>query len=543
MTNEAKAPRSLLRVSAKLLRGGTLHLCLIAAVVFAQRLALVLSVLSLSKLGPRKSALLLLGAGALSVLRSRAAFHLTRRVRNNLLAFYLEPFVFAPAPLLPRGEIIAARLSIALSTLVAYSVDGIAVLLGASLALIPLLYWLSQELGPMALLPIGTAGILGAASTLVLSSRVEKSWSHAFEHARILLADISAAFEGAVDLRAHGQQNTYKHSLLERASQWSGAEGQARLQSAASRWGTLAFTLGTALGISALVSPQLFSDEREGGIYKTFLLVIACIPTLQSISGSIANLWYSRNDLEYLSGLENQFRPFAEISDRKYSENPEEPIDSSAGLQLDQIEFKYPAAPKPVFQKALSQEIPARGLITITGKNGAGKTTLLYLLLGLFEPTRGRIFAGEKEIHLRNSNWQKSIAFLSQRPFQRKDASLAQNLRAFDPDSPDQNLLSALEQVGMLDTLKKRAGSEKALLSMPLSSLSSGEARRVLLARVLLRKADTLILDEPDVHLDREGKERLGALLKAISKHKRVIVAAHDPLFLNLCDLHIALEP
>lgn len=544
MSNKAVLPRDLLSVSNKLLSGGACSLFIIAAAVFAQRLLIVLSVLWLGDFGPRFAALLLLAAGALSLLRSRASLHLTRAVRDNILAFYLEPFEHAPAPLLPRGEWVSARLSIALSTLVGFAVDGIAVLLGASLALIPLLFWLSHELGPAVLLPLGLAGCAGAAATILFSTRVEESWSTAFEHARVLLAGISSAFDGAVELAAHDQQKTYKHRLLERASQWSGAEGQARIQSALARWGALTATLGTALFGSALLAPQWLSGEENGGIYRTFLIVLACVPTLQSLSGSIANLWYSRSDLEYLIEIERQFSQFvghAVVPPEKSSGKTIEIADNSPELQLDQIQFEY-AAQTPVFAQAITLSLPSKGFFVISGKNGSGKTTLLYVLLGLVAPTQGRIQLNGVDLSLQMDLWHSRIAFLSQRPFQQKDLSIAENLRAFGARGPDDELLSALSRVQMLDVLKERAGSEQAALALPMASLSAGQARRVLIARLLLRQADTWILDEPDVHLDREGTLLVASLLKEISKQKRVIVAAHGEIFSGLADLHVRLS-
>lgn len=540
----SKGARPLLPVAASLLSGGGASLVLIALVVAAQRLAILYSVLELGTLGPRAAALFLTAAAALSLVRSRAALRLAHRVRRNLLTLYLEPLERIPAPLLPRGELVVARLSVALSTLVGFSIDGIAVFLGALIALFPMTYWLAAELSPAALLPIGAAGLLGAAATLILSARVESAWSRAWSQARALLANMGAVFEGAVDLCAHGRESAYKQRLLDQAAVWSATEGRARMQSAAVRWGTLVFTLGSALVLGALLSPQWLSSEREGGLYKTFLIIIACVPTLQSLSGSLANIWYSRSDLESLAELAGQSSRFIHPSegDDNAAILPKTPVE----IQFNQIEFEYPSQDgspaAPVFQgRPITVRLPARGLIALTGKNGAGKTTLLYLMAGLLTPTRGSIELESRRQSLRNRSWHEGIAFLSQRPFYQKDESIAAALRAFDPDKSDAGLMEALERAGIADVLLARAKSPERALSMTMAELSAGEARRVLFARVLLRDAHTLLLDEPDTHLDGEALRRLGELLQKLAQEKRVVVAAHEPALLSLCDQRIDL--
>jgi ABC-type transport system involved in cytochrome bd biosynthesis fused ATPase/permease subunit len=239
----------------------------------------------------------------------------------------------------------------------------------------------------------------------------------------------------------------------------------------------------------------------------------------------------------------------------------DEPIDATTEVRLEGVRFTYPTAsprlvgavsdspgvlsqdePLPALRD-VSIAIPPRASLAILGPNGAGKTTLLYLLLGVIRPDAGSILVGGREARLDNRRWHERVAFLSQRPFELKEASIAENLRAFEPGAPSSRLISALETVSLWKVLRARASSDEAALSLPYAELSRGQARRVMLARALLRDADLLILDEPEAHLDAESVLELRSILERLSSGRRVIAAVHDPSLAAFTDRVINLRP
>src|SRR5689334_18470864 len=128
-------PRVRLRgVAGALLRGSAGSLGVVATVVFIQRLALPLSVLWFGEQGYPTAAAALFGAAALSFVRARAADHLSRAVRLNLLELYLAPFERGPVPSLPTADTVTARLATAIPTLIGWAVEGVATAIGAAAA-------------------------------------------------------------------------------------------------------------------------------------------------------------------------------------------------------------------------------------------------------------------------------------------------------------------------------------------------------------------------------------------------------------------------
>jgi ABC-type transport system involved in cytochrome bd biosynthesis fused ATPase/permease subunit len=505
-----------IRVARTLLAGGWPALAVIAAIVFAQRLILPLAALRLDASEPAVAAGALLGAAALGFVRARAADRLARAVRLNLLELYLAPFERGPAPALPSSEVVSARLATALPLLVSAAVDGVAPVLAALVAAPAVVALLAHALGPGVLVPLAAAGLGGAVATLFAARRVEATWTHAWERARIFHVALSAAFDGALDLRAHGCASAFAERLRDDVRAWCAAEGRARVHSTASTWGAFGVTL---LAGAAVLAASRGALAPRGDLYRTSLLVLTAIPTFHTLVGGFANLVAARAEIDHAS---RQLAVAAQAGERE----ADEPIDATAEIRLEGVGYAYPGrGPRALFD--LSLALPPGRSLAVLGPNGAGKTTLLHLLMGVVLPDRGRVLVGGHEARLDNRRLRTRVAYLSQRPFEVPEGTLADNLRALDPALDDARLLAALDRVGLLVALRPRAGSDAAVLGLPYAALSRGQARRVMLARALLRDADLLLLDEPEAHLDATAIASLGALLRDLARERRVIAAVH----------------
>jgi ATP-binding cassette subfamily F protein uup len=157
--------------------------------------------------------------------------------------------------------------------------------------------------------------------------------------------------------------------------------------------------------------------------------------------------------------------------------------------------------------------------VGVIGPNGAGKTTLLRLLLGTLEPDEGRVERGTS----------LEVAYFDQhRSELDEDRSVAENV-AFGSD----HVRVGGEQRHVLSYLQDFLfAPERA--RQPVSALSGGERNRLLLARLFVRPANVLVLDEPTNDLDTETLELLEALL--VDFPGTVLVVSHDREFLdNVC--------
>lgn len=502
------------------------------ATAFAQRLALPLAAVWVGDRGRVAAAAVLIAAGALSLVRARAADVLARTVRLRVVEIYTAPLERGDVVLMPPPEIQSARFATGLPLLVSWVVDGVAVLLASTLALPVVTAMIAISIGPAVLPPLIAAGVVGGAVTMVSARRVETAWSRVFEGMRHLLASADAGFSGAVELVAHGRGPHFVDRLRHDVVCLSRTELGARTTNALASWGAVVAAIVTALVWTTILSGKTSHVPSEHDIYRTFLLVLSAAPTLQMFLSSITNVLAARNELVAMTDLIAQPGTTNRDHDR---DRPDRALDPSAEIRIERVTFSYPrrsdtSENRPIERPLLHLDfvLPAGESLAVLGPNGSGKTTLLYLLLGLISPVSGRILVGDREANEIACLAGERVAFVSQRPFEPPEATIEQALLAFDTDAPRHGLLAALDAVGLLSSLRSRAASDEDLLSLRVASLSRGQARRVMLARALVRDAKLIVLDEPEAHLDAESVVELNALLQRLSRNRRIVAAVHN---------------
>jgi len=167
--------------------------------------------------------------------------------------------------------------------------------------------------------------------------------------------------------------------------------------------------------------------------------------------------------------------------------------------------------------------------IAIRGDSGSGKTTLSALLLRLWDPQQGAVrYAGVDLREFTQDDWYRQIAWLPQgAPV--FAGSIAENLRLGDPHASDEALWAVLEQV-RLTAWARQQGGLSAWVGENGATMSAGQARRLALARALLRNAPIMVLDEPTEGLDVDTAHALLIDLAAALGQRSLLMITHDSL-------------
>lgn len=178
--------------------------------------------------------------------------------------------------------------------------------------------------------------------------------------------------------------------------------------------------------------------------------------------------------------------------------------------------------------------------VAITGPSGGGKTTLAKLLLGLVEPTEGRILVDGIEIRrLGLARYRDMFGAVMQ-----DDAlfagSIADNIAFFDEGAPLPEVEAAARAAEIHDDIVRMPMGYETLVGDMGSTLSGGQKQRVLLARALYRSPPILLLDEATSHLDVEREAAVNAHIAALSMTR--VVIAHRPETIRSADriIHLA---
>jgi heme exporter protein A len=158
----------------------------------------------------------------------------------------------------------------------------------------------------------------------------------------------------------------------------------------------------------------------------------------------------------------------------------------------------------------------------VRGANGSGKTSLLRLLAGLSQPAKGRISWRGKAADDDSQAYRAELLFLGHHAAVKEELTALENLQlASELDGgvlPRTEALEALQRFGL-----------KGREDLPVRFLSAGQKRRVLLARLVTRKAKLWVLDEPFTALDTRAVDMLETLIgEHVADGGMAVVTSHQ---------------
>lgn len=184
----------------------------------------------------------------------------------------------------------------------------------------------------------------------------------------------------------------------------------------------------------------------------------------------------------------------------------------------------------------LDLELAPGSLLGVTGPSGGGKSTLLDLLLGLRRPDAGRILVGGVDLAtVDRAAWLSQVAWVPQRPVL-VAGTVADNIRLGDPDATTGQVHAAARAAALDLALDAPVGERGG-------NLSTGQQRRVALARAVLADRPLLLLDEPTEGVDSGTETAIAATLPALAAGRTVVVVSHRPAVLRQCDRIVRIGP
>jgi len=196
-------------------------------------------------------------------------------------------------------------------------------------------------------------------------------------------------------------------------------------------------------------------------------------------------------------------------------------------IRIEDVSFSYGEA--PVLER-VNLEIRAGEFVGLVGPNAGGKSTLLKLVLGLLQPTRGRI----RVLGRPPPQGVRRVGYVPQFPTFPRDF----------PISVEQVVLTG--RLGLGPVLgwyraADRAAARRALAEVEaldlagrcIGTLSGGQLQRVLLARALVAEPLILILDEPTANIDQRIESDIFDLLARFNARLTILVVSHDIAFIS----------
>lgn len=198
----------------------------------------------------------------------------------------------------------------------------------------------------------------------------------------------------------------------------------------------------------------------------------------------------------------------------------------NAIMSIDLVNWQGYHASSGLGNQALSLSLQIGDKVWLQGPSGCGKSTLLASLAGDCLAKGDAFINGEAVTLYGNSAYQSQLSYLPQTPYIFQQ-TLAANLRLGAENASDDELWQALDAVALGDWARRLPNGLHTLLGAQGRDLSGGQRKRIALARLLLRKAPILLLDEPFDGLDSESIERISAALQGEFKPEMLVFISH----------------
>ncbi len=208
--------------------------------------------------------------------------------------------------------------------------------------------------------------------------------------------------------------------------------------------------------------------------------------------------------------------------------------DSTLRLSGENVTFKYKNSEQAVLENA-GFYAESGETIAFIGPSGEGKTTVLRLILGLVKPSAGSIrFSCDEEAADASCSTRRLCSYVPQSN-DILSGSVADNLRAVNPEADDEQLVQALKIADAWSFVSELPEGMNSDVGERGNNFSEGQAQRIAIARAVLRNSPILLMDEATSALDSETEKRVLHNVMRANPGRICIITTHRPSMLKYC--------
>ncbi len=263
----------------------------------------------------------------------------------------------------------------------------------------------------------------------------------------------------------------------------------------------------------------------SGGVTNEFLLdLMYYIIITPIITLTLTKIMYASENKLIVADAMSRIDSILEMEPLPETDYPKHPKDNS--VELSGVSFRYKDAERNALEN-ISLTIRPGEHVAFVGPSGGGKTTLASIVARFWDVRDGSVKIGGVNVKdIPKEELMDTVSFVFQDSKLMK-TSILENVRMAKPDASREEILKALHDAQCDDILEKLPQGVDTVVGAKGVYLSGGEQQRISIARVMLKNAPILILDEATAFADPDNEAKVQAAFSVLAKGKTVLMIAH----------------
>lgn len=289
-----------------------------------------------------------------------------------------------------------------------------------------------------------------------------------------------------------------------------------------STWVTM--KLAFALFPSTLIGTLPVSLWLAGRGILTAPQAALAVMLSMSMVGSLAKLEVFSENMRQVKATVESLEEFLEMPALPEPTAPA--AVQGTGVELHNVHFAY-TADGPEVLHGIDLTLPQGSFTALVGPSGGGKSTVAKLLARFWDVTEGSITIGGVDVRqMPLAQLSGLVSFVTQDNYLFR-CSLLENIRLGDPTATDEQVKATARAAQCEEFIEKLPQGYDTPAGEAGKRLSGGEKQRIAIARMLLKNAPIVILDEATAFTDPENEDKIQQSVAALTKGKTLLVIAH----------------
>ncbi len=253
----------------------------------------------------------------------------------------------------------------------------------------------------------------------------------------------------------------------------------------------------------------------------------AALAVMLSISmvGSLAKLEVFSENMRQVKFTVENLEEFLEMPELP---QPEKRADiRHTDVALRNVRFSYTGEEQDEVLHGIDMTLPEGSFTALVGPSGGGKSTVAKLIARFWDVTSGAITIGGVNVKdMPLSQLSEYVSFVTQDNFLFR-CSLLENIRLGNPNATDEEVKAAARAAQCEEFISKLPQGYDTPAGEAGKRLSGGEKQRIAIARMMLKNAPIVILDEATAFTDPENEDKIQRSIAALTRGKTLLVIAH----------------